>query len=178
MGISIFNVEDVDYGETFYYPARLHNYGDLNSPGASNDLAYGEQMEVAVDYTLSYDPQHVHIANPTKAGIYRMHWDKANTRIYESDGVTEIEDGLDNYHITYGLSSRDFYIKPLKIEVSPLEYSQANGNALQYGDLETFSYYDYVGNYQGDILSEDGAAMTLPYGERLKITQGYFKHKD
>ena len=152
----------VDYGETFNYSGEWNNHA--NSPA----LEYGEEMKVAVKYSLDKGfGEFEAIDSPKNAGLYFMELDLEKCAFrYKADGVwAEVADGYNNYEIE--CEGQSLRINVREITVTP--YSFVGDDALFYGDLGvSFNYPDQTGNYQ----SYDG----LQYNETLKIKVRYTMH--
>lgn len=144
-------VESVVYGSTFVYAAAIGNYA--NTP----DLAYGDQLKVAVKY---YDKDG-NECTPKNAGTYFVDIDDANCEFYDKEGV-KIESDYKNYNIKVSLDTLSCTIVPKKLNV------KVDDAFAQYG--EYLAYYD---DRDFTITDENGVVIaknSLPYGDVLTLT--------
>ncbi len=161
-------IDNVTYGVSFTYKPNEAGLTYANAP----DLAYGEKLTVAVKY-FDGDGNGLTAANPPKnAGTYSAQIDEANCIVYEADGTTVIDGGIENYGITCSaLENLVIREKRLCIQID----DQGQNGEIVYGDKlpdNTFKIYD-SNECVNEIANGD-----LPYGETIGFVFEYLLNSD
>lgn len=149
-------LDPVYYGDQFVYPAGVDNYANFDTI----TLAYNERLEVAVEYLIDGE-----VGTPKNANEYA--WNpsysarlKADAcKIYESDGVTETENGIINYtFVCEDIENLKIFQRLITIYL--LDYKEV------YGDFKGYS--DEIGNYKRSKYGNPNVEGA-PYNEKFKI---------
>ena len=163
--VELNQIKSVYYGETFSYAAGADNYDNFETI----DLAYNERLEVAVEYlidgvvgTPKNANQHV---KSNFAYSARLKTDACT--VYESDGVTVVENGVDNYNFICE-DLEDLTIRVARVKLTML------GIEAEYGDFGVTVDYPYeIGNYEKALYAtydkDTPWVEGLPYGEQFKL---------
>ncbi len=155
------------YGEQFVYAAGVDNYANF----ATIKLAYGEKLEVAVEYLIDGEVGTPKNANYTPYNdryifAYSARLDEKACKVYESDGETVIANGADNYVFDCdALEDLKILRRTVYIYLNDIE-------DLPYGD--EVIYPDEIGNYKRveylDVLIN---VEGVPYDEQFKVKVEY-----
>ena len=149
---------DYDFVNTFPYPDTAGNYDAANT----TELAYGEQLKVAVKYTY----EGIEDTTPRNVGKYYISLltnPYADSCTFYDENGNEIEGGKNNYTVTnLTLGRMDIVARDIKVTISDLLN-------VTYGDFGAkVKYSEEIGNYD--------SVENIVYGERLKLTVKYQQH--
>lgn len=156
-------IDTVTYGEKFTYAAGAGNYANADTL----ELAYGEKLEVAVEYLIdgvvgTPKNANAYVSDYIFGSAYSARLNDKGCVVYESDGETVIENGANNYVFECG-DLEDLRIKQAKIYISTLSFTD-----VAYGEWGvTQNYPTGAGNciQVKDYPDVDG----LQNGEQLEI---------
>ncbi|MDE6850799.1 MAG: hypothetical protein K2J54_05685, partial [Clostridia bacterium] len=157
--------ETLVYGETFTYAAGVGNYANADVL----ELAYGEKLEVAVEYLIDGEvgtPKNVNY-DERRDRYYFAYSARLNAKactVYDENG-DEIENGSNNYIIECE-DLEDLQIVRRTVFIYLLDYSE------QYGDFAGYS--NEIGNYKRVEYSDGEIRVEgVPYNEQFKIKVEY-----
>lgn len=161
-------LEQIYYGDTFKYADGIGNYA------SATELAYNEKLEVAVEYLIDGE-----VGTPKNANYdtfrdryryaYSARLNRSGSKIYKSNGVTEIENGVSNYAFV----CED--LENLKI-LRRAAYVYVDDVNAVYGEFgRTVTYPGGIHNYK-KVEYKDGENFVegLPYGEQFSISVEYY----
>ncbi|MCM1437715.1 MAG: hypothetical protein NC131_00690 [Roseburia sp.] len=157
------DIPTVTYGEKLAYAAGVNNYANYETIG----LEYGEKLEVAVEYLIDGEPgTPVNVNYEDYSDRYHFAYSArlkdAACKVYESDGLTVIENGEDNYVFECET------LEDLKIIRSHIRIYINDILNLPYGDEVV--YPDELENYKR-VEHNVGESYVegVPYGEKFKV---------
>lgn len=158
-------IDTVTYGETFTYAAGAGNYANADTL----ELAYGEKLEVAVEYLIDGEvgtPKNANYTpyNDSYNSAYSARLKDGACKVYDKDGNI-IEGGAANYVFDCD-DLEDLKIVRLTVFVYVLDFNE------QYGDFA--GYPDEIGNYKRvEYNNGETRVVGVPYNEQFKIEVEY-----